>query len=46
MIRKNLNLIFLNTFSEVDLAAIAVGMDGDFIRLGSVYLAYDLDIPS
>ena len=46
LIRKNLNFFFLNTFSEADLVAIAVGMDGDWIRLGSVYLAYDLDIPS
>ena len=38
--------MFLNTFSEVDLVAIAVGMHGDWIRLGSVYLAYDQDIPS
>ena len=46
LIRKYLNFFFLNTFSEVDLVAIAVGMDGDWIRLGSVYLAYDLDIPA
>ena len=28
LIRKNLNFFFLNTLSEVDLVAIAVGMDG------------------
>ena len=46
MIRKNLNFFFLNIFTEVDLVAIAVGMDADWIRLGSVSLAYDLDISS
>ena len=29
LIRKNLNFFFLNIFSEADLVAIAVGMDGD-----------------
>ena len=29
LIRRNLNFFFLNTFSEADLVAIAVGMDGD-----------------
>ena len=33
---------FFLSFSKVDL----VGMDGYWIRLGSVHLAYDLDIPS
>ena len=46
MIRINLNFFFLNTFSDIDLVAIAVGMDGDCIQLGSVYLGYDLDMPS
>ena len=39
LIRKNLNFFFLKTFSDSDLVAIPVGMDGDWIRLGSGILS-------